>query len=39
MPVYAQAEDLNNGLIPSGNVLPEQTGFDVALNRPGNPGD
>ncbi len=31
MPVYAQAEDLNNGLIPSGNVLPEQTGFDVAL--------
>lgn len=37
MPVYAQAEDLNNGLIPSGNVLPEQTGFDVALPEGANP--
>lgn len=37
MPVYPLTDELKNGYIPSGNVLPEPTGFDVPPPEGVNP--
>ncbi|ECD2897366.1 hypothetical protein GJ849_03280 [Salmonella enterica] len=37
MPVFSTPDEYNNGYVPSGNVLPAPTGFDVPPPKGTNP--